>query len=177
MVMIYRGIFGIEAFGTRDMFSIKFICRRPLKIRDQGRLFPALQSVDRVIIYMFLQKSVFFEPPRSELLINRYLWDFYTMILSIWSLSSPKVWYIVQEISINKMIIGWIMVGLASLFVSEVLKVLIDFKMNIFIFNQTLMKATRPDPLSRLHGTVRPTVFKSIGLSESVMCNISKGTI
>ena len=59
------------------------------------------------------------------------------------------------------------MVGLASLFVSEVLKVLIDIKMNIFIFNQTLMKATRPDPLSRLHGAVRPTIFKSIGLSES----------
>ena len=67
------------------------------------------------------------------------------------------------------------MVGLASLFVSEVLKVLIDIKMNIFIFNQTLMKATRPDPLSRLHGAVRPTIFKSIGLSESgVMGNIFK---
>ena len=26
MVMMYRGIFGIEAFGTRDMFGIKFIC-------------------------------------------------------------------------------------------------------------------------------------------------------
>ena len=65
------------------------------------------------------------------------------------------------------------MVGLASLFVSEVLKVLIDIKMNIFIFNQTLMKATRPDPLSRLHGTVRPTFLKSGGLSGR-LCNIWK---
>ena len=58
-----------EKWGSRRMLG----CRRPLKIRDQERPFPALKSADRVIIYMYLQKSGFFEPPRSELLINRYL--------------------------------------------------------------------------------------------------------
>jgi len=58
-----------EKWGSRRMLG----CKRPLKIRDQERPFPALKSADRVIIYMYLQKSGFFEPPRSELLINRYL--------------------------------------------------------------------------------------------------------